>query len=245
MIYQFTITTTDSKLFKTKYNFKIDTLIIDVKRELVGPLLTSIGPDKIRIYQKKIFNDLDDLREINHLEPVLIYPLIPSIRTLIIDKFKKRNELLNFTDESFFDNLPVSDNEPESDNEPDFGISYGEIDSDGFLEEKVELETKKFEEVISNSKKTLELFKKNHMLYLLKIYYENKTDFMEFLDFIVNGDIIIPNSQEKKEYPVEFIKDIKESLCIFNDYSEEDIIRELNKFDGNLGLMLSSKLVEN
>lgn len=219
MLYTFNITTTESKIISKTLNLDDDMKINDLKEKLVGPIISTVGFDKVKFFQTgKQFSDDNTVSEFNESERILIFPMIPSIRTILISSFED--------DES-------SDDESQKEEKQQSPI----VDD----EEEPVLELKSKEEVLGEIKETLELFSKPSVIALLQIYQKNKDEFIQFIDYISKGIYNEVNPDFKMEYPDEIFDKIRETFDSFSKMSNEQIKQELDKYGGNLDILISYK----
>lgn len=262
MKYTFNVTTSESRIISTQLNLAEEMQIKDLKLKLIGPIIESIGYDKVKFFQKgSIFGDDQCMGDFNASENILIFPMNPSLRTILITTLQGNDSVVDSAV------LPVSVTTTMNSSGPEGGsstsiISVREINPEmmGGSDEVKEIEPefvdpepepepeiimKTGDDVKEISKNTLELFNKETTQMLLKLFYLHRDDFMEFVTYMSSGSFIPSDeSSETIEYEEEFLLKVKSIFPFYEDAKLEDISSDLSKFGGNLNILISHKMSE-
>lgn len=227
MSYTFHLTSTDSKINSKKIDLNKDMTIQELKLFLVGPIIESVGYDKIKFFQTgKQYDDNDIVNDFNEHERILIFPMIPSLRIIISKKFSDD-----------------SDDELESNNDSDIDIDFIETKEEPVIiseidEEPPKMQIKETDEVLSLNIETLKLFNDNNMKLLLNIYLNNRDKFMEFINYIGSGEFNEFNEDISISYPDDMLSSIKSTFIFLKDLSNDELRLKLDKVGGNLDLLI-------
>jgi hypothetical protein len=266
MKYTFNVTTSESRIISTQLNLPEEMQVKDLKLKLIGPIIESIGYDKVKFFQKgSIFGDDQCMGDFNASENILIFPMNPSLRTILITTLQGNDSVV---DSAVF-SVPVpsvtatmDSSGPEGGSASTSIISVREINPEimGGSDEVKEIEQdfvipepepepeivmKTGDDVKEISKNTLELFNKETTQMLLKLFYLHRDDFMEFVTYMSSGSFIPSDeSSETIEYEEEFLLKVKSIFPFYEDAKLEDISSDLSKFGGNLNILISHKMSE-
>ena len=96
MRYTFNVTTSESKIISTQSNLAEEMQIKDLKLKLIGPIIETIGYDKVKFFQKgSIFGDDQCMGDFNASENILIFPMNPSLRTILITTLQGNDSVVD------------------------------------------------------------------------------------------------------------------------------------------------------
>lgn len=259
MRYTFNVTTSESKIISTQLNLAEEMQVKDLKLKLIGPIIESIGYDKVKFFQKgSIFGDDQCMGDFNASENILIFPMNPSLRTILITTLQGNGSAVDSAV------LPVSVTTTMNSSGLEGGSSTSvrEINPEmmGGADEEKEIEPefvdpepepepeivmKTGDDVKEISKNTLELFNKETTQMLLKLFYLHRDDFMEFVTYMSGGSFIPSDeSSETIDYEEEFLLKVKTIFPFYEDTELEYISSDLSKFGGNLNILISHKMSE-
>lgn len=233
-IYTFNLTATDSRIHTKSIDLEDSMTINDLKIHLVGPIINSLGYDKIKFFQTgKQFSEDDVVGDFNEHERVLIFPMIPSLRMILV--------------KSFCDDKDDSDDEKEasgeeegkeeSDEEDEAASGGGKVE-----EEPPKMEPRETEEILKLNNETLAMFKQEDMMKLMEIYSRNQSVFIEFIDYMAQGHFKEFDQEAEITYPSEMLKDIKDTFKIFSELTDEELVSKLDNVGGNLDLLISTSM---
>lgn len=223
MEYQFNITTTESRIITKSIKLDQSMSIEDLKVKLVGPIMKTIGTDKIKFFQAgKHFVDSQTVGDFIQEEKILIFPMVPSLRTILISNFNSDKK----------EESETSDDEDKTEDE-----------SEKIDEEKPHLELKSNSDILEEINDTLELFSDSDMLKLLNIYFQKKDIFLEFLNYLSSGEYSPSEINEDLDIPDEILIKIKETFKFFEEYTLDELRDEIKKYNGNLNILISSKML--
>lgn len=227
MLYQFSITATDSRLISSGIELEENMTIKDLKFKLVGPIIATIGFDKIKFFQKGgvEFSDDDTVSKFNKNSKILIFPLVHSIRSILINNFKNNSDSDSDSDNDVFVNNFNNKSSNDEDNEP-------------------LLESKSSEEIISEINETLTFFSKPAVNKLMKIYSENKKDFIDFITYLSEGNYSNKMPHTPLEYPTYIYDNIRKTFDNFKNKTNNEIKNELNNYGGNFDILIMSNFTK-
>ena len=114
-----------------------------------------------------------------------------------------------------------------------------EDETNSLPEKDEQIEYKDIDEILKENNETLVLFQRDNIQTLMNIYRDNTTDFIEFIDYISKGNF---NKIENDNitYPDVMLESIITTFKQFNTFSKKDIQEALNKYKGNLDLLIAS-----
>lgn len=236
MPYIFNITTTDSKIKSTILELDGSLLIKDLKFQMIGPMIERIGYDKIKFFQTgRQFSDDEHVKDFIEDEKILIFPLIPSLRAILINNIDNKN---NTTTEEIIVKSTEDSQSVKSD-KSDIDI---EIEVEEKEEQEIKLNLKTQEEIDKENISTIKLFRNETMKTLLNIYKKDRDIFLEFINYISCGSFNEFDNEIKYEYASGILTSIRNTFEDYKDLSDDELKEKLNKYGGNLDLMLISEL---
>ena len=263
MKYTFNVTTSESKIISTQLNLAEEMQVKDLKLKLIGPIIESIGYDKVKFFQKgSIFGDDQCMGDFNASENILIFPMNPSLRTILITTLQGNDSVVDSAVLPVSVTATIDSSGPEGGSAGTSIISVRDINPEmmGGTDEVKEIEPdfvdpepepepeivmKTGDDVKDISKNTLELFNKETTQMLLKLFYLHRDDFMEFVTYMSSGSFIPSDeSSETIDYEEEFLLKVKTIFPFYEDTELEDISSDLSKFGGNLNILISHKMSE-
>ncbi|ADO67422.1 hypothetical protein crov388 [Cafeteria roenbergensis virus] len=113
------------------------------------------------------------------------------------------------------------------------------VTDDGVDDHEPILDLKTPTELEKEMTETLQLFSKETITKLMDIYLNNKEEFMEFINYISKGHYNEVSSKYKMEYSSEIYGKIRDTFPMFKSKTNEEIKQELDKYGGNLDIMIS------
>ena len=238
MPYIFNITTTDSKIISNTLDLDSSMTIKDLKLQMIGPMIERIGYEKLKFFQTgRQFNDDEHISDFEESERILIFPLIPSLRTILINNLNK--DETSQTKEIIIKPLDDSDTKSVASEKSD--KSSVEISVEEKDDEEVELTLKSQEEIDKQNIETLKLFRNETMVKLLNIYKNDRDNFLEFINYISFGSFTEFTGESEYEYASGILTSIRNTFPDYKDLSDEELKSKLDKYGGNLDLMLISE----
>lgn len=233
-IYTFNLTGTDSRIFTKMIDLEEHMTINELKIKLVGPIINSLGYDKIKFFQTgKQFGEDNIVGEFNEHERVLIFPMIPSLRTILVKSFTNN-------DDETSDDEEQEEREVEVEGEECKEVEGEKEEMSMVDEEPPKMEFKETDEILKLNSDTLGMFKNADMMLLMEIYFRNRSGFIDFIDYIAQGHFNEFDTSVSINYPSEMLDDIRGTFNFLEDLSNDELIMKLDNVGGNLDLLVST-----
>ena len=85
---------------------------------------------------------------------------------------------------------------------------------------------------------TIEHFKQPSNKLLMNTFLTDTTTFINFIDYLFEGDFKTLRFKRQLTYPTELLNNIRNTFEFFKDYDDETLTKLLNNYSGNLNLVL-------
>ena len=225
MQYTFNLTATDSKIHSKTIELKDDMTINELKLLLVGPIVNSLGYDKIKFFQTgRQFGEDNVVGDFDESERILIFPMIPSLRIILVKSFSEDDD---------------EDEDEEIDESKTASTVKSSVSSKSMVEEEApKMEFKSLEDIVKSNNETIDLFENPKMRQLLDIYSTNRDVFLRFIDYISQGQFNEFEEDVAVQYPEGMFERIRETFPIFSAFTDEELRVKLNNVGGNLDLLI-------
>lgn len=238
MHYTFHLTTTESKVYSNTIELKEEMTINELKLLLIGPIINSIGYDKIKFFQTgRQFSEDNLVGEFNESERILVFPMIPSLRTILIKCFSNDEDSedeLEKTQEQYDCNQDETQQQIYKEKLEQETIS--QID-----EKPPKMEFKSLDDIVTSNTETLKMFQDENMQKLLDIYFNDTDKFIEFINYLSKGQYNEFEEDVSIKYPDGMFDSIRNTFP-FLQLSNEELRIKLDKVGGNLDLLICQNI---